>query len=74
MSGKKGPKGGRKNDAAVAPADAWPAPGPDDVGLAGVGAVLGALAGFGVGAWVGAHVLLVLVGAAVGGALGRMKR
>lgn len=65
--GKKSPK-----DAAKA-TDAWPAPGPGDVGLTGAGAVAGALVGFGVGAWAGPHVLLVLVGAAVGAALGRAR-
>ncbi len=56
-----------------AAADAWPAPGPGDVGLTGAGAIAGAIVGFGVGAWVGPHVLLVLAGAAIGGALGRAR-
>lgn len=55
-----------------AAAGPWPEPGPDDVGLAGPGAVAGALAGFGVGAWsgTGPGVLLALIGAAVGFGLG----
>lgn len=56
------------------PAEAatWAAPGPDDVGLPGLGAVVGALAGFGIGAWMseGAGVLLAACGAAVGFGLG----
>lgn len=68
---RAGKKGGK--DAKASAADAWPAPGPGDVGLTGVGAVLGAIVGFGLGAWVGAHVLFVLAGAAAGGALGRAR-
>lgn len=64
-AGGKGGKGDKDSG--------WPAPGPGDVGLTGVGAVLGALVGFGLGAWVGPHVLLVLAGAAAGGALARAR-
>ncbi|MCO5168443.1 MAG: hypothetical protein M9894_19050 [Planctomycetes bacterium] len=56
--------------------DAWPAPGEEDVGLMGFGAVVGGLVGFGVGVWfVGPGLLPVVVvaGAAAGGALGRAR-
>ncbi|MBX3469358.1 MAG: hypothetical protein KF878_20995 [Planctomycetes bacterium] len=58
--------------------EAWPAPAAGDVGLTGLGAVVGALAGFGLGVWIVGPGLLPLVvvvgaagGAAGGAALGR---
>lgn len=54
----------------------WSAPAKGDVGVAGLGAVVGALAGFGVGAWLGSpsvHVALALGGAALGGLLASVR-
>lgn len=67
----KEPAAGKKGAKGPGGEGAWPAPGPGDVGTVGLGAVLGALVGFGVGAWLGPHVLLVMAGAAAGGAAAR---
>jgi hypothetical protein len=64
---------GKGKDAAVA-IDAWPTPGPDDVGLPGLAALVGALVTYGAAVWflpTALLVALVLAGAGAGAMLGR---
>lgn len=61
-------------DALGAGAGGWPAPAKGDVGAAGLGAVVGALGGFAVGAWFNDPLVppaFALAGAAVGAFVAR---